>query len=357
MEARLKKINYVNLVSALMLMATGIIVGGSAGIYLTLIGAVAAIYLIFFYMGFLDGRILPWIIGFFKDKGGTPVDPIAQIGALSYFILILITMVYYNIRITADQIIYIGIFGAAIIGKTKRFLSDWLPFAVLIFAYEAMRGIADNMGANVHFTELISAEKLLFLGQLPTIWLQEQFYVQGVTGMHDIIALIFYTLHFTPAAIFGIYIWVKHDRFFKKYRDSMIMVSYAALITFLLFPSAPPWMASNEGYIQPINRIIKEMDRGYIPTTFATICVLVTSNPVAAVPSLHAAYPWIAFMFAYMIWGKKGIPVILLPLGVSLSAVYLGEHYIVDILIGFMYATAAYLVVERIYKSKEINTG
>jgi len=351
----MKKPSFVNLITTLSLILAGVVVGGSAGMFLSLIGAAASLYLIFSYKGFMDRAFPSKLRNLLRSDDDTPVDPIAQIGALSYLILILLTMIYYNLRITADQIIYIGVFGAALIGRTKKFLSDWLPFAVLIFAYEAMRGIADNMGMQVHFVELMHAERLLFFGHLPTIWLQEQFYTHGVTGIHDILALTFYTLHFTPAAIFGIYIWIKHNSLFKKYRDSMILVSYAALITFLLYPAAPPWMASDEGYIPHINRIMDEIDQGYIPTTFVTLCALASSNSVAAMPSLHAAYPWMAFLFAFIIWGKKGLPMILLPLGISLSAVYLGEHYIIDIIAGFIYATLTYLVVERLYSRKDIS--
>jgi len=349
MEENPKNLNFVNFITALFLLPTGVVIGGSAGMFFTLIGATASLYQIFSYKGFIDGEIFLKIRKFFWDREDAPVDNISRMGATAYLILLLLTMIYYNIRITSDQIIYIGIFAAVLVRKTKKFLSDWLPFAVLIFAYDAMRGIADNLGTQVHFMELIYAEKLLFFGQLPTMWLQEHFYTYGVTGVHDIIAIIFYSLHFTPPALFGVYIWIKRDSFFKKYRDSMILVSYAALLTFLLYPAAPPWLASNEGLIPHVNKIIFEVDSSYLPASFSTLYVLVNANPVAAIPSLHAAYPWVTFIFAMKLWGKKGLPMILLPFGVGFSSIYLGEHYIIDIIIGFIYATLVYLVVERIY--------
>jgi len=48
---------------------------------------------------------------------------------------------------------------------------------------------------------------------------------------------------------------------------------------------------------------------------------------------------------AITVWGRKGIPVILLPLGVIFAIVYLGHHYVIDALAGMFYATAVFLTV------------
>ena len=279
-----------------------------------------------------------------------PPDTISKVGALAYIIALAITFFYYNIRINPDQVIFFGIFAAALIGRGGKFLSDWLPFAVLIFAYDAMRGIADNVGFPVHYQGLIVGEKLLFLGNIPIYWLQDMFYTSGTVAFHDVLALSLYFMHFTPAAIFLGFLWVKDNELFLRFRDSMILVSYAALVTFLLFPAAPPWMAAENGYIPPMHRIRAEMGGSYLPVTIFTIYELVTSNPVAAMPSLHAAYPFLLFLFAVKYWGRKGAATIVLPLGIGLSAVYLAEHYVIDILAGFLYAVIASLAIERVYR-------
>jgi len=70
------------------------------------------------------------------------------------------------------------------------------------------------------------------------------------------------------------------------------------------------------------------------------------SNQFAAFPSMHSALPLLVFLFAYKIWKWKALPVIVIPVGTWFSAVYLGEHYVVDVLGGIAYATAAFLAVE-----------
>ena len=68
----------------------------------------------------------------------------------------------------------------------------------------------------------------------------------------------------------------------------------------------------------------------------------------AAFPSMHSALPFLISLFAIKIWKKKALPVLIFPVGVWFSAVYLGEHYVVDVLGGIVYAVAAFVAVEKI---------
>jgi membrane-associated phospholipid phosphatase len=68
-------------------------------------------------------------------------------------------------------------------------------------------------------------------------------------------------------------------------------------------------------------------------------------NPVAAMPSLHAAYPTLVLL-ALRRYRKTYFWFFLpYPLLVWLSTVYLGEHYVIDVIAGAAYAFAAYFVV------------
>jgi membrane-associated phospholipid phosphatase len=42
------------------------------------------------------------------------------------------------------------------------------------------------------------------------------------------------------------------------------------------------------------------------------------------------------------------LPILIFPFGVWFSAVYLGEHYIVDVLGGIAYATVAFVIAETL---------
>lgn len=49
-------------------------------------------------------------------------------------------------------------------------------------------------------------------------------------------------------------------------------------------------------------------------------------NEVAAMPSLHMAWNWFASLFLVLIFGKRLLPIFIMPLGLGFSLVYLGEH-------------------------------
>jgi hypothetical protein len=69
-------------------------------------------------------------------------------------------------------------------------------------------------------------------------------------------------------------------------------------------------------------------------------------HPVAAMPSLHAGFPWLISLFAVMYFGWKGLPVLLYNPLLWFSVVYLANHWVVDLLAGMAWATLAFVVVE-----------
>ena len=56
---------------------------------------------------------------------------------------------------------------AVAMGRGRTFLADWLPFLLLFFAYEAMRGFAAKTGFAPH--DLAGLERAVFAGTLPTL--------------------------------------------------------------------------------------------------------------------------------------------------------------------------------------------
>lgn len=74
---------------------------------------------------------------------------------------------------------------------------------------------------------------------------------------------------------------------------------------------------------------------------FKTIYDYIGVNPFAAFPSLHSAFPCLIAIFALKIWKKKALPVLVLPTMIWFSAVYLGEHYVIDVIGGIAYASFA----------------
>ena len=104
-------------------------------------------------------------------------------------------------------------------------------------------------------------------------------------------------------------------------------MSFAGALTFLAFPAAPPWLASKHELIPHVARIgYIEGGSSPVETSKSWIESQILSNPVAAVPSLHAAYALLVLLFAYA-WRGRIAAWIAAPytLGMWFTIVYLGR--------------------------------
>ena len=220
---------------------------------------------------------------------------------------------------------------------TRRFVKDWVPLVILFISYEAMYGIVDNISGIVHVAEPINADLQMF-GAIPTLVLQ-QFYRSPIL---DYTGAFFYSLHFIIPTAFAFVLWKFYPKSYWKYTIALAFCTYSALITFLIYPVAPPWFGVKA------TRILFQLDHNLGAPVYRTIFDYIQPNPFAAFPSLHATYPWLISLCAFKIGKIKALPVFLLPLGVWFSAVYLGEHYVVDLMGGVIYASLAFLLAEKL---------
>ena len=247
--------------------------------------------------------------------------------------------------------------GALVLGQGKAFIRDWAPFLLLLFGYELMRGIADNMAdigslsredhGRVLVQPLIDAEKLLFFGELPTLWLQDKLFVEGTTHWYDAVAALTYMFHFVLPLAFGFLLWARDRPLFRRFTLTLLAMSYAAFVLFMLFPAAPPWLAAQWGYMEGVERPSYQAYKLFLPQRFADVDTFrlwtqASPNPVAALPSLHAAFPWLVLLFAVQTFGRWGYLTLIYNVALWFSVVYLSQHWFVDVLAGMALATVAW---------------
>jgi membrane-associated phospholipid phosphatase len=227
---------------------------------------------------------------------------------------------------------------------TRRFIGDWGPFIFVFLSFEALFGIVGSLNILPHVQEPINADLNLF-GYLPTVVLQ-QFYRSSFL---DYLGAFFYSLHFIAPVVFAFVLWRYSPKNFRKYTLAFAIGAYSALVTFLVYPVAPPWIGVNDLYgAGTVVRILFRVDSNMGIPFFRTIYDYISSDAYAAFPSLHAMFPWLISLYALKIKKTKALPILILPAGVWFSAVYLGEHYVVDIIGGVIYATCAFLLVEKL---------
>ena len=129
------------------------------------------------------------------------------------------------------------------------------------------------------------------------------------------------------------------DRFVAFVKRLMTLAT-AGLLTYIVFPATPPWLAAQQGALGHVSRSSSagmHLIGLHVSHTFERGQALV--NPVAAVPSLHAAF---AALVAIFLWpsARRGwrIVLALYPLAMGVALVATGEHYVTDVLAGWIYA-------------------
>jgi membrane-associated phospholipid phosphatase len=143
-------------------------------------------------------------------------------------------------------------------------------------------------------------------------------------------------------------LWIRRRALFYRFATTMLVLSFAAAVTFLAYPAAPPWAAGDAGVLGAVKI------GGHATPRVSTLWApydLVQGNPYAAIPSLHAGYAFLVFLFVAMLaWRTRWRWLVLAgsalyPAAQCYAAVYTGNHYVVDLLIGFAYAAAAFFGV------------
>jgi membrane-associated phospholipid phosphatase len=255
----------------------------------------------------------------------------------------------------------------------RAVVRDWLPLLAVLFAYDLLRGVANEVGGalfglprlrpslhgpayiRAHLTPPIDVDKFLFHGHVPTLWLQQHFYDPGVAHWYDRVAVCIYLSHFLVSLVLAIVLWCVNYQLFRRYIAALVALTVITLATYVLFPAAPPWMASlNDGFgahAAPVQRVVQSTLHvlGGSTVDSAVEKGQAYSNSVAAMPSLHAAIPMMLLVFFWRevrLRGKVGLSLYAGAMAVTL--VYAGEHYVADILAGWLYAVAVVVVLRRV---------
>lgn len=246
------------------------------------------------------------------------------------------------------------IFGIALllstIGRSWRasmqVVVDWLPFITVLVLYDRTRGVAQSLGISVHEADIVHAEKWSFGGVEPTNWLQHHLYNPSHIYWYDVLVTLVYTSHFVATPILAVAFWLRDRALWLRYIVRITALALAGLLTYCLFPEAPPWLAARDGLIDPVARLSV---RGWSALDLEGLKDLLSqaqnggSNEVAAMPSLHLAFAvLVALMVGFRIRSRWRYLLALYPLAMAFTLVYTGEHYVLDLVAGLAYALAVH---------------
>jgi membrane-associated phospholipid phosphatase len=235
--------------------------------------------------------------------------------------------------------------------RMGRVVLDWLPFTLVLMAYDQSRVVATMVNLPLHEQDIASAESWLFGGHIPAVWMQDEFYTPTAVHWYDAVATLVYASHFIATPALAAVLWLRNRGIWLAYITRVIVLAFAGLVTYVLFPEAPPWLAARDGLIDPVARISA---RGWIWLHAGNVHEILDNaqrdgaNPVAAMPSLHVAFatlvalfiaPYIALRWRYL--------AAVYPVAMGVVLVYTGEHYVLDLVVGVAYALIVHALVSR----------
>jgi len=212
--------------------------------------------------------------------------------------------------------------GALRIVKLLGPTAIWIACILLFFPYMALRAVGAH---TLPPFDLGTVEQHVFAVE-PTRFLQQHIYRHNLVWFDYAAFTLHFSWFFVPFAL-ALVLMVVERRKLMEYFGWVLTACYLSDFIFMAFPVKPPWMEPG------IARIL--LDRSFIQYTG------LDNNPVAAFPSMHACVPMVLTLFFFLRCDRArflgwftGVYALL----IGFAVVYLGEHWVLDVLGGYALA-------------------
>jgi membrane-associated phospholipid phosphatase len=268
-----------------------------------------------------------------------------------------VAIVLFGLSLQTDRFLLILLVPALVLRRGRLYLRDFGLFSVLLLIYAELRGVAHLISPNPFYAPQLDLDRWLFGGTPPTVVLQ-QWWWHGAARWYDLLLIDVSKLHAIVPTLLAFALWTRRRALFFRFATTMLTLCLAAAITFAVFPAAPPW-AAGHALITPTVTQIDNTAWSAIPSG-VSLSSLVQSNPYAAIPSLHGGFAFLVFLFVTSLawrtrwrWPAFGVGLAYV-LALSFARVYTGDHYVIDLVIGYAYAAAAFVGVNRYWRRHEL---
>jgi hypothetical protein len=231
-----------------------------------------------------------------------------------------------------------------------QFPKDWWPWLAALAFYGLARGLTDDLGFTPHEVWPIRADEWLARlwggDTVPTVALQRRLCADecaGIESLHwyDYLTSAVYASHFVVGLGLAGALWLRNRADWLSWIRRYVTISYLALVGYIVFPMAPPWMAARDGLLPPLVRMSSRafFDLGIERTTMVFGGL---ANKTAAMPSLHCGFSFlIAFYGISRLQGWWRWLLLLYPAAMAFALVYSAEHYLIDAVMGGVIAALA----------------
>jgi membrane-associated phospholipid phosphatase len=233
--------------------------------------------------------------------------------------------------------------------RTRDLASCALQMWAYVAAYKSPHDDPVAQRRRVHIDYPIVADRVLGLGELPSLRLQRALAREGPQGAEwgalDRGLVWAHWMWFMVPHGSLVYILARHPERFPRAAVMTYAVFDIGATVYWLAPTAPPWYAGSAGAegaaARPrVRRMMVEYGEMFWRDGWGSLYSVFGGNPLAAMPSLHFATSMMAALLLAEVGLLPGALGFSYAIVLGFALVYLGEHYVVDLLAGAALAGA-----------------
>lgn len=206
-------------------------------------------------------------------------------------------------------------------------------------AYEMPNDDPEALEERVHIDYPAVADRMLGFGVPPTMRLQSLFAHPGEIQGYEKVLVWAHWIWFAVPHSALVYVLLRRREQFTRSAVMTYAVFDLGAVIYWALPTAPPWYAAergrfDDGQTPRIRRMMIEYGAQFWKHRWGPLYSSLAGNPLAAMPSLHFATSLMAArvlsqtgrLAGAIGWGYAGT--------LGLALVYLGEHYVIDLVAG-----------------------
>ena len=268
--------------------------------------------------------------------------------------LVLCVFTLFLVRWDAPLIVCAGLVALSLttlyaVDRRRAGIGVWIAYVLGFVLFALLRTVTDNAGFPVRAHYAVAADEWLFGGTLPQHWLQQRLYHAGSTSVLEVACVTVIFSYYVVPHLVALGLWRRKNGEFARYALAVLIAVYTGLLVSLFLPTAPPWLASDYTSAPHITRI----EAAFLNWNPESIGPGPDNgvNPVAAMPSLHLA---VTSLIVVALWSRRRLRFVALAYAsaMAFSLVFMGEHYVVDLIAGIATAAFAWVAASAIVRAR-----
>ncbi|HEY2766908.1 MAG TPA: phosphatase PAP2 family protein [Solirubrobacteraceae bacterium] len=250
--------------------------------------------------------------------------------------------------------------------RTRDVATCCLQMWAYVAAYKSPHDDPEQQALKVRIDYPIAVDRVLGLGELPTVRLQRALARVGPDGprwrvFDRVLVWAHWSWFMVPHGAL-LYIMLRHRGRFDRAAALTYAVFDVGAMIYWVLPTAPPWFAAaapeRGAHEAPdeapaprrmlgVRRMMVEYGEDFWEDSWGPLYSVLGGNPLAAMPSLHFATSVMAAQLLAETGPVAGALGWAYASTLGLALVYLGEHYVVDLIAGAALTAAVHRLAPR----------